>query len=143
MKLNMIRPNNQTEDLLLSTTKNCQTLIKQTHRKAEETLEFKMIKPREIFHFKPPINIQGDWMIGLTNLEVYNSIFNITEENNKFELYRDMTAKFGFLELKDDLEEILNIPHITNEHLDDELIGPRILDEYIKLSNEKKIVMVI
>ena len=138
MNLNMIQPKNQTEDLLLSITKICQTLIKQSHRKAEETLEFKMIKPREIFHFKPPIQIQGDWMIGLTNLEVYNSIFNITEENNKFEIYRDMTAKFGFLELKDELEEILNIPHITNEYLDDEIIGPRIIDEFIKLSNEKK-----
>ena len=138
MNLNMIQPKNQTEDLLLSITKNCQTLIKQTHRKAEETLEFKMIKPREIFHFKPPIQIQGDWMIGLTNLEVYNSIFNITEENNKFKIYRDMTAKFGFLELKDELEEIFNIPHITIEHLDDEILGPRIIDEFIKLSNEKK-----
>ena len=26
-------------------------------------------------------------MIGLTDLEVYNSISNITEENNNFELY--------------------------------------------------------
>ena len=77
-------------------------------------------------------------MIGLTNLEVYNSIFNITEENNKFELYRDTSDKFGFLELKDDLEEILKIPHITNEHLQDDEIGPRIIDEYIKLSTEKK-----
>ena len=33
----MIRLGNETEDLLLSTTKNCETLIKQTHRKAEET----------------------------------------------------------------------------------------------------------
>ena len=77
-------------------------------------------------------------MIGLINLEVYNSIFNITEENNKFELYRDTSANFGFLELKDELEDILNIPHITNEHLDDEILGPRIIDEFIKLSNEKK-----
>ena len=138
MNLNMIRPKNQTEDLLLSITKNCQTLIKQTHRKAEETLEFKMTKPREVFHFKPPNQIQGDWMIGLTNLEVYNSIFNISEENNKFEIYRDMTAKFGLLELKDELEDILNIPHITNKHFDDEILGPRIIDEFIKLSNENK-----
>ena len=134
----MIQPKNQTEDLLLSITENFQTLIKQTHRKAEETSEFKMIKPREIFHFKPPIKIQGDWMIGLINLEVYNSIFNITDENNKFELYRDMTTKFGFLELKDELEEIVNISYITIEHLDDEIIGPRIFDEFIKLPNEKK-----
>ena len=45
MNLNMIRPKNETEDLLLSITKNCETLIKQTHTKPEETLEFKMNKP--------------------------------------------------------------------------------------------------
>ena len=98
-----------------------------------------MTKLKETFHFKPPIQIKGDWMVGLTDLEVYNSIFNITEENNKFEHYRDSSNKFGFLELKDELEEILNISHITNEHLDDEVLGPRIIDDYIKLSNEKKI----
>ena len=137
MNLNMIRPKNETEDLLLSITKNCETLIEQTDTKAQETLEFKMTKPREIFHFKSPIQIQGDWMIGLTNLEVYNSIFNITNKNKKFEIYRDTSTKFGFIELKDELEEILNIPHITNEHLDDEVLGRRILDEYYKLSREK------
>ena len=138
MNLNMIRPKNETEDLLLSITKNCETLIKQTHRKPQETLEFKMIKPRQSFQFKPPIQIKGDWMIGLTDLEVYNSIFNITEENNKFEIYRDSSNKFGFLELKDELDEILNIPHISKEHLQDNEIGPRIIDEYYKLSHEKK-----
>ena len=138
MKLNMIRPKNETEDLLLSITKNCETLIEQTHRKAEETLEFKMNKSKETFHFKPPISIEGSWVIGLTDLEIYNSIFNITEENNKFEIYRDTANKFGFLELKDELEQILGNSHITIEHLDDEIIGPRIIDEYIKLSNEKK-----
>ena len=38
MNLNMIRPKNETEDLLLSLTKNCESLFNQTHRKAEETL---------------------------------------------------------------------------------------------------------
>ena len=136
MNLNMIRPKNETEDLLLSITKNCETIIKQTHTKPQEALEFKMIKPRETFHFKPPIQVKGDWMLGLVNLEVYNSIFNITEKN-KFDIYRDMSTKFGFLELKDELEEILNISHITNEHLDDEVLGQRIIDEYIKLSRER------
>ena len=134
----MITPKNETEDLLLSITKNCETSIEQTRRKPEETLEFKMTKSREIFHFTPPIEIKEDWMLGLTDLEVYNSSFNITEENNKFELYRDTSDKFGFLELKDELEEILNISHITSEHLDDEVLGPRSIDEFIKLSNEKK-----
>ena len=134
----MIRPENETEDLLLSITKNCETLIEQTHRKAEETLEFKMIKSRETFHFSQPIQIQGNWMIGLTDLEVYNSIFNITEENNKFEIYRDTPTKFQFLDLKDELEEILNIPHITTEHLRDDETASRIIDEFHKLSREKK-----
>ena len=95
MDLNMIRPKNQTGDLLLSITKNCETLIEQTHTKPQETLEVKMVKPRETFHFKPPIQIKGNWMIGLTDLEVYNSIFNITEENNKFEIYKFPDEKAG------------------------------------------------
>ena len=137
MNLNMIKPKNQTEDLLLSITKNCETLIKQTHRKTEETLEIKMNKSRETFHFTPSIQIQGSWMLGLVNLELYNSVFNITEKNNKFDIYRDSSSMFGFIELKDELEEILNIPHITNEHLNDKVLGPRIIDEYYKLSHEK------
>ena len=65
----MITPKKETEVLLLSFTKKCQTLIEQTHRKAEETLEFKMIEPRETYHFEPPIQFKGGWMIGLTDLE--------------------------------------------------------------------------
>ena len=97
-----------------------------------------MDKSRETFHFSQPIQIQGHWMIGLTNLEVYNSIFNITEENNKFEIYRDTPTNFQFLDLKDELEEILGIPHITREHLLDDETASRIIDEYHKLSHEKK-----
>ena len=137
----MIIPKNDTEDLLLSLAKNCETLIEQTSRKAEETLEFKMNKSRETFHFSQPIQIQEDWMIGLTDLEVYNSIFIITEENNKFEIYRDPPTKFQFLELKDKLEEILGIPqfiHITQEHLLDDETASRIINEYHKPSQEKK-----
>ena len=92
----MIRPKNETEDLLLSMTKNCKTLIEQTHRKPEETLEFKMTKPTETFHFKPSIQVKENSMLGLVDLEVYNSIFNITEESNKFEIYRDTPTKFQF-----------------------------------------------
>ena len=93
----MIRPKNEIEDLLLSITKNCDKLLDQTHRKPEETLEFKMLKPRESFHFNPPIHTKGDWMLSLIDLEVYNSIFNITKENNKFEHYTDTFDEFSFL----------------------------------------------
>ena len=137
MNINTIRPKTETEDLLLSITKNCETLIEQTHRKPEETLEFKMIKPRETFHFKTPIHIKGDRMLGLIDLEVYNSIFNITTENNKFELYTDTFDEFLFTELEDEVEEILNIPNITDAHLEDDTLGPQIADTYWELRSDK------
>ena len=86
----MIRPKNATEDLFLSITKNCEKHNKQTHWKSKETLEVKLTQPEETFSFKPPISIEGSWMIGLTSLQVYNSIFKITEENNTIKLYRDL-----------------------------------------------------
>ena len=131
----MIRPKNQTEDLLLSFTKNCETLIKQTHRKAEETLEFRMIKPRQTFHFNPPIQTKEDWMLGLLDLEVYNSIFNITEENNKFQLYKFPDEKAGrvtYEKVSDETEKDLDIEDITAADLQDEIIGPIIFEEYKK-----------
>ena len=137
MNLNMIQPKNETENLLLSITKNCEKLVEQTHRKPEETLEFKMLKPRETFHFNPPIHTKGDWMLGLIDLEVYNSIFNITKENNKFELYADTFDEFSFPELKDEIGEILNIPNIRDDHLEDETLALRIAETYQKLRSDK------
>ena len=137
MNLNMIQPENKTEDLLVSITKNCETLIEETHTKPQDTLEYKMTQSKQTFHFKPSIPIEGSWMLGLTSLEVYNSTFNITEEKNKFELYRGSSNKFGFLELKNELEEILNISHISQEHLQGDVIGPRIIS-FLELSHEKK-----
>ena len=133
----MIRPKKETEDLLLSIAKNCEILIKQTHRKPQETLEFKMRKPGETFHFNPPIQSKVDWMLGLTDLEVYNSIFIINTTNNKIELLTDIFDEFSFEKLKDEVEEILNIPYITDAHLKDETIGPRIFKAYWELRSKK------
>ena len=47
-------------------------------------------------------------MIGLTSVQVYNSIININYQNNKFELYTDTFDEISFEELKVELEEILN-----------------------------------
>ena len=54
----MITPKNQTERLLFSITTNCENIIEQTHRKAEESLEFKPTKPRGTLHFISPIQIK-------------------------------------------------------------------------------------
>ena len=141
MNLKMIRPKNETEDLLLSIAKNCETLIHQTHTKLEETLKFKLIKPRETFHFNPPILIEGSWMIGLTILEVYNSIFNITAENNKFELYKFTDSKIGGISYEkvwDENEKDLGITDITATDLQDYIIGPINIQDYRKLRKRMK-----
>ena len=85
MNLDVIRPRNKTKDLSFSISKKFEMLIKQTHRKAERTLKFKITQPRETFCFNPPIPIEGSWMLELTSLELYNSIFNITEAKKQFQ----------------------------------------------------------
>ena len=135
MNLKMIRSKNETEDLLLSIAKNCELLFQQTHTKLEETLKFNFIKPRETFHFNPPSLIEGYWLIGLTILEVHNSISNLTEENNKFELYKLPDSKLGGISYEkvwDENEKDLGIRDITATDLQDYIIGPIIIQEYRK-----------
>ena len=133
----MVRLKNETEALLPSITEKCETLIKQTHRKAEETLEIKLNKSKETFHFNPPIQIDGSWMVGFIGLEVYNSVFTITEENNKFELYRNNFEEFSFEELKDELQDILYISDNTPLNLQHEKKGPHINEAYQMLWSQK------
>ena len=137
MNLNKVRPRNDTKDLLLSITENCDTLIEQTHRKTEETLEVKLNKPKEIFHFNPPMAIKGSWMLELKSLQDYKSIFYITEKNNKLELYTDTFDELSSTELNDEVEEILSISDITPYHFQYEKIGPRIMETCRKLESEK------
>ena len=115
----MIQLKKRTKDFLFSITKNCEALIKQTHKKPQEILELRNTKT---FSFEPSNNLglDSNWMIGLTSLEVYKSIFDKTEQNDKIELYTDIYNEFTFMGLKDELEEILNIEKITPEHLEDE-----------------------
>ena len=101
MNLDITRRRTKTVDLLLCITRNCERLIKQTHRKPQETLEFKLNQPKETFSFIPPISTEPSWMIGLTNLKVYSSISIIAEENNNFEHYTDLVDEFSFTEIKD------------------------------------------
>ena len=120
----MIRPKYETENLLFSNTKKCETLMKETHRKADETLEFELTKSRETFRTNPLISIEASWMIRLTALEVYISIFNMTKQNKKFELYADVYNEFTFMKLEEELDEIFDNTDIALNQLQDEKTGP-------------------
>ena len=92
-----------------------------------------MIRPKETFHFKPSIQINGDWMLGLTDLEVYISIFDITEENNKFKLYKLPDEKSGgitYEKVRDEIERDSDISDITPADLQDDLIVPIVIEEF-------------
>ena len=62
----MIRPKYETEDLSLSITKICETLIKRTHIKPKKSLELKLTQSRVTLSFTPPSSIEGSRMIRLT-----------------------------------------------------------------------------
>ena len=74
------------ESLLLSIAKSNQEIVENTHSKPQETLEFKMTKQKESFSFDVPLLLPEKWMMGVTSLEVYNTVYNITEKNNKLQI---------------------------------------------------------
>ena len=57
MNLDMTRPRKETEDVLPSIIKNCETPIEQNQTKPQETLAFKLTKSKETCSLKPPISI--------------------------------------------------------------------------------------
>ena len=74
-------------------------------------------------------------MVGLTSLEVYNSFFNITEENIKFKLYIFPASKKGgitYEEIRDEIEKDLDISDITAADLQDEISGPIVIQKIEK-----------
>ena len=129
----MIQPKNETKDLIISLTKNCEKLIEQTYRISEETLESKRNKSRNTFLFKPSISLQMSWMIGLTSLEVFNSVSNVTQKNKKFELFifpDEKSGGFTYEKVRDEIERDLDFSNITAADLQDDIIGPIIIKEY-------------
>ena len=107
-------------------------------------MEFKLNKRRKIFHFSTPIQFKGDWMLVLISPEVYNSIFNTTEENNKFELYTDpFDSDFPINDSINKVAEVLGLSDFSVEDLEHEIYGPKNIKTYKKLSTERVRLMVI
>ena len=75
-------------ELLLLIKKHRDTLIQQTGKKPQETLQFKINKQMQTFSFNPPINLleQEKGLLAVSSFECTNSVFNITNENNSFSI---------------------------------------------------------
>ena len=79
-------------------TSNCETntnaLIEQAKTEVQLTWEFTLTKTMNSFWFDMPLPKQeSERMLGLTSLEVYNSVDIKTKENIKFERYESIEKK--------------------------------------------------
>ena len=79
-------------------------------------------------------------MLGLRNLEVYNSAFDITEEINKFEIYTGLVddGEFSFAQFEDSVAEVFGFSDISTGDLQHEVLGPGISKIYRKLAIKKR-----
>ena len=71
----------------MSIAKSNLDFVENTLSKPQETLEIKMTKQKESFSFDSPLEMPEQWMMGVTSLEVYNTVYNITEKSNKLEIH--------------------------------------------------------
>ena len=71
---------------MLSIAKSNLDIVENTLSKPRETLEFKMNKQKESFSFDIPLELPENWTMGVTSLEVYNTVYNLTEKNNKLKI---------------------------------------------------------
>ena len=119
------------ESLLLCIAKSNLDIVENTHSKPQEALEFKMNKQKESFSFDIPLELPEQWMMGVTSLEVYNTVYNITEKNNKIKFFE--TEKM----LKEYKFATEFIPKIKN------LYETSDIEEIRKLINDVKIKKVV
>ena len=63
--------------------KHIDTSTEQTKSRPQETLDFKLKKPWEIFTFSLPINLseEGKWLLAAASFGATNSVFNLSHEN--------------------------------------------------------------
>ena len=85
MNLNSLRLKNQAEKLLFSITKLIYNLLEQSETEPQEILEIGMKKPTETFPFDFPPKLEDEWMLGLTILKLFDSLFDKAKGNNNFE----------------------------------------------------------
>ena len=123
------------ESLLLSIAKSNQEIVKNTLSKPQETLEFKMNKQKESFSFDIPLELPEQWMMGVTSLEVYNTVYNITEKNNKFKLlYTEKMLKENDV----DTQLVTNVEYLFKTSGDIEKIKKLIVNDNAKIKTITK-----
>ena len=119
----------------MSFAKSNQEIVENTHSKPQETLEIKMNKQKESFSFDIPLELPEQWMMGITSLEVYNTVYNITEKNNKFKLlYTEKMLKENDV----DTQLVTNVEYLYKTSGDIEKIKKLIVNDNAKIKTITK-----
>ena len=71
---------------MLSIAKSNLNIVENTLSQHQETLEFKMTKPKESFSFDVRLELPEQRMMEVTSLKVYNTVYNITPINKKLKI---------------------------------------------------------
>ena len=79
MDLSQFTPTNKNETLLLGIVKLLHKIEENTYTNSQETLNFKTIKPKRSLNFDKPLIIPEKWLMGLSNLQVYNTVYKIID----------------------------------------------------------------
>ena len=82
MALSNFVPYDKKESFLLNIAKFNLEIVENTYSKPQETLEFKKNKQSEYFSFEFPLILEDSWLMGVTNLQVNKTVYNITKSNN-------------------------------------------------------------
>ena len=130
MELSKFIPNDRKESLLLNMAKSLLDIVENTHSKPQETLEFKMNKQKESFSFDIPLELPEKWMMDVTSLEVYNTVYNITGNNNSFLIELDSDVMYKISEIK--FGEITKL-------FEQQISSPLSKDEFSKLMREREV----
>ena len=56
---------------------NFDNFFEQTQTKSPQTSEFKLSKSFEMFSFVIPLKSEINWLMGLTDIKVHNSVFSL------------------------------------------------------------------
>ena len=78
--------NDKKESHLLISAKSNQEVVENTHSKPHKTLEIEITKQKESVSFDVPLELNEQWIMGVTSLEVYNTISNITNSIDKLKI---------------------------------------------------------
>ena len=123
------------ESLLLSIAKSNLDIVENTLSKPQETLEFKKNKQKESFSFDVPLELPEQWMMGVTSLEVYNTVYNNTEKNNKFKLlYTEKMLKENDV----DTQLVTNVEYLYKTSGDIEKIKKLIVNDNAEIKTITK-----